>query len=135
MHVNSKLEDNIYTMWDIPVDVRPARVRKCLQFYGRIRFIQWKTCGNSKAAMFTVEFRNENRKSMLDQAWSVHFKKDKICRVTPGTFAREVLESRATHKAIIKNVPTTAIDVLLLRQLKVVKAKAVYISVNRNKNQ
>jgi hypothetical protein len=131
---NRNRVDSIYTMWDISAEVRAAQVRKCLQFYGRIRFIGWKNCGTSKAAIFSVEFKNEKRKAMLDQAWSVHFEEGKTCRVTPGTFAREVLEKRALYKAIVKNIPMTAIEVLLLRQLKAVKAKAVYILVNRNRN-
>ena len=45
-----------------------------------------------------------------------------------------MLKKRALYKAIVRNIPMTAIEVLLLRQLKAVKAKAVYISVNRNRN-
>ena len=59
----------------------------------------------------------------------------KTCRVTPGSFERGILEERASFKAVIKNVPTTAVEVLLLRQLRVVNAKAVYISHNKNQNQ
>ena len=125
----------IFTIWDIPAEVSTPRVKRCLYYFGRTNVLQWKLQGKNKALVFSISFWNEHRRQVLSQAWAVHFEEGKTCRITPGSFAKEILEKRAAHKAVVKNIPKTAVETLLLRQLKVVKAKAVYISFNTNRNQ
>ena len=133
-HVNLA-QSETHTIWDIPLKAYLAQVRRCLHFYGKTKFVQWKPFGKSKALEFSIKFWSEKRMREFKKAWTIHFVEGKTCRVTPGSFEREILEERASFKAVIKNVPTTAVEVLLLRQLRVVNAKAVYISHNKNQNQ
>ena len=67
--------------------------------------------------------------------WAIHLEKDKMSRLTQGRFDAEVLQERSKHKAIIRDVPKSAIETAFLRQIKGTKAKAIYISKNRNGNQ
>ncbi|CAG8785054.1 41486_t:CDS:2, partial [Gigaspora margarita] len=88
-----------------------------------------------KTLEFLIKFYSKSREQIFKQAWTIHFDEERTCLVTLGSFNQELLEKRAEHKAILRNVLTLAIEVLLLHQLIVANAKAVYISHNSNKHQ
>ncbi|CAG8772984.1 26730_t:CDS:2, partial [Dentiscutata erythropus] len=48
---------------------------------------------------------------------------------------KKTLVKRSKFKSVVKNLPKIAAESALLRQLKNIKAKAVYISTNSNRNQ
>ena len=123
------------TLWDIPNETRANQIRKCLSFYGRAIVKRFMSNGKTKAAQIELTFRNPKRKVELQNSWAVHFVNGKMLRVTGGLLDKETLVERSKYKSIIKNLPKTAIETSLLRQLRNIKAKAVYISTNSNGNQ
>ncbi|CAG8576853.1 1691_t:CDS:1, partial [Dentiscutata erythropus] len=48
---------------------------------------------------------------------------------------KETLVERSKFKLVVKNLPKIAAESALLRQLKNIKIKAMYISTNSNGNQ
>src|SRR5260364_130922 len=58
-----------------------------------------------------------------------------MIRLTQGYFDPETLAERSRYKLTTKNIPKWAIESVLLRQLRCINAKAVYISSNSNGNQ
>ena len=58
-----------------------------------------------------------------------------MSRLTQAKFDTETLQERSKFKAILREVPKSAVETALLRQLKETNAKAVYISKNKNGNQ
>src|SRR5260363_82254 len=122
-------------IWDIPLEASPRRVRRCLHFYGKAKFLQWRTQGTKKAAVFEIKFKNRKRGNNLKEAWSIHFEEEKMLRVSEGIFEEGVLAERCKYKAIAENLPKSAIESILLTQLRQVQAKSVYILYNRNKYQ
>src|SRR5260364_287967 len=47
-----------FTIWNISLEASPGRVRRCLHFYGKAKFLQWRTQGTKKAAVFEIKFKN-----------------------------------------------------------------------------
>jgi len=123
------------TLWDIPNGTPARQIRKNLSYYGRVTVKGFMANGKSKAAYVEIEFKNEKRRADLENAWAVHFELGKMVRITQGHYDAESLVERSKHKLILKNVPKAAIETTLLRQLRCINTKAVYISTNRNGNQ
>src|SRR5260363_106939 len=82
-----------------------------------------------------MEFKNEKREKELENAWAVHFENGKMIRLTKRYFDAETLAERSRYKLIAKNIPKWAIESVLLRQLRCINTKVVYISSNSNRNQ
>jgi hypothetical protein len=53
----------------------------------------------------------------------------------PGRFDSEALEKRRKYKAALKDIPKSALESTLLRQLRPLKVKAVFIPNNSNGNK
>ena len=58
-----------------------------------------------------------------------------MCRITSGRFDSEVLEERRKYKAALQDISKSALESMLLRQLRLLRVKAVFISNNSNGNK
>ena len=123
------------TIWDIPNGARANQIRRCLNYYGKAVVKSFMANGKSKAAFVEIEAKDDVKALALKEAWAIHFEEGKLVRITQGTFDKHTLIERSQFKLIAKKIPRSAIESALLRQLRGTKAKAVYISSNRNKNQ
>ena len=132
---NKRPEKINITVWDIPNETRANQIRRYLGYYGKATVLSFMANGKNKAAFIAIEPRDERKKELLQSMWAIHLEKSKMSRLTQGRFDAEVLQERSKHKAIIRDVPKSAIETAFLRQIKGTKAKAVYISKNRNGNQ
>ena len=122
------------TIWDLPFSANTARVRRCLNQYGKTEVKEWCNLKNSKAAYVKIVCRNEEQKRNLQNAWAIHFEEGKTSRFTPDRFDAEKLKDRKEYRLVLKNIPNSAPEAVLLRQLRRFKAKMVFILKNRNNN-
>ncbi|RIB24886.1 hypothetical protein C2G38_2167363 [Gigaspora rosea] len=90
---------------------------------------------NTKAVFLELWPKNTNRRELLQKSWGLHYENGKMTRMTHRRFDKETLLDRNKFKVITKNLPTSVVETVLLRQLKGIKAKVVYISSNNNGNQ
>ncbi|CAG8853868.1 12316_t:CDS:1, partial [Gigaspora margarita] len=91
--------------------------------------------GKFNAALIEIETKNLRRRKELIVAWAIYFEEGKMIKVTQKEFDKETLIEHSKNKMIVKNVSKIVAEATLLRQLKSINAKAVYISLNRNGNQ
>jgi len=89
----------------------------------------------TKAALIQITGWNQKRLDPLATSWSVHFENGSMCRITPGRFDSEVLEERRKYKAALRDIPKSALESTLLRQLRPLRVKAVFIPNNSNGNK
>jgi hypothetical protein len=123
------------TIWDLPKDAKYGRVTRCLSFYGKTRILEWRMLKKTKAALVQITGWSQKRIDLLASSWSVHFEKGSMCRITPGRFDSEVLEKRRKYKAALRDIPKSALESMLLRQLRPLRVKAVFIPNNSNGNK
>ena len=123
------------TIWDIPNEARANQIRRCFSYFGKAMILGFMAGGKSKAAYISLKPRDEKKKAILQSAWAIHFEEGKMSRLTQAKYDTETLQKRSSFKAILKEIPKSATESALLRQLRVINTKAVYISKNRNGNQ
>ncbi|CAG8753916.1 14783_t:CDS:2, partial [Gigaspora margarita] len=87
-----------------------------------------------KKEISPIMANNQIKLEALQNAWALHYEEGKLCRVTLEKFNSDLLQERNIHKAILQNIPRTALESGLLRQFKYYKAKTVFIPNNRNGN-
>ena len=124
-----------FTMWDLPRNTNATRIKSYLSFFGTATVEAWQQNFKTKAAYIKIIPNSEQREKSLKESWSIHLEHGKTFRTTPGKFDITELEGRNQYRTVISNIPTTAYDSLLLRQLKKYKVQAVHILSNSNGNQ
>ncbi|CAG8797064.1 9331_t:CDS:1, partial [Gigaspora rosea] len=75
------------------------------------------------------------KRKIVKENWSLHLDYSKTYRTTSGKFNIAKLEKRNRYRGTISNIPTTAYDSLLLRQLKKYNVQVVHILNNCHGNQ
>ena len=115
--------------------MKALTIKLYLNFFGTATIMAWQQNFRTKAAYVKILPNSEQRGKLLKESWSVYLELGKTYRTTPGKFDIAEIELRNTFRTIITNIPTTAYDSLLLRQLKKYKVQAVHILSNRNGNQ
>src|SRR5260364_270029 len=122
------------TIWDLPEDARVQKIRRCLYTYGKATILSYQRIRNNKAACIEIQCKDQLRLEALKNSWAIHYEAGKLCQVTPREFNADLLQKRNIYKATLQNIPRTALESSLLRQLKYHKAKSVFIPNNRNRN-
>ncbi|CAG8754470.1 6816_t:CDS:10, partial [Gigaspora margarita] len=89
---------------------------------------------NNKVACIKIQCKDHLRLEALKNSWALHYEAGKLCQVTPEKFNADLLQKRNIYKATLQNIPRTALEFSLLKQLKYHKAKLVFISNNKNRN-
>ena len=74
-------------------------------------------------------------KEKLKNLWAIEVEEGRLARISIGNMELNALKKREQYRAIIKNIPSSAMECLLLRQLKKIFAKNVHIRRNSNRNQ
>ena len=124
-----------FTIWDLPKEMRAGEIKNFLSYFGTASILAWQQYPKTKAAYIKIATNLEKRENSLRDNWSVQLNQGKTYRTTPGRFDSTMLEDRNKYKCTIYNVPRTALDSLLLRQLKKYNVQAVHTLCNRNGNQ
>ena len=124
-----------FTLWDLSLETSAEEIKNYLKFFGTATIISWQHFNRTKAAHIRIYINIKTRENSLKENWSLHLSQGKTYRTTPGIFDHKKLEERSKYKATIYNVSNTALDSLLLRQLKDHKVQAVHILSNRHGNR
>ena len=125
-----------FTIWDVPTHISAQQLRKSLSFYGWITVVEWKYGKDSKAAYIRItKFKNYKRELDFTNSWAVSLENGKLVRLTEGRFNKDELIERNRYKARLVNLPRTTVEALLLRRVRTIGAKSVYIPRNRHGNQ
>lgn len=124
-----------FVLWDLPQDYSKYQISKLVERYGRIVKIDWKRMSRGKIAKILLECKTKEDQKKLEETWSIPLELGTTTRVSYGEEAYNIKENRREHKAIIRGVPTNAKEVLLLRQLAKIDARAVHIPFNSNYNR
>ncbi|CAG8817442.1 27361_t:CDS:2, partial [Gigaspora margarita] len=122
-----------YTLWDLPQLFNNGQVKRLIERYGKVQEICWTCEKFSKQAHITLSEKNEKSKKMLKDSWVLPIGKG-LTRITVGNNQEEDLKIRKQHKLTLYSLPRNIAEVLLLRQVRHLKTKAVYIPVNANFN-
>ena len=81
-----------------------------------------------------VSFVEESSFVQGIEAWVIPLTNELLVRITPGLNRKEILESRKQFIAKLYNILQNVNEVLLFRQLKHTRARALYIFKNLNRN-
>ncbi|CAG8803513.1 16663_t:CDS:2 [Gigaspora margarita] len=123
----------IYTLWDLPRLFNNGQVKRLIRRYGKVPEIRW-TCGKfSKQAHIILSKKNEKSKKMLEDSWVLPIEK-RLTRITVGDNQKEDLKIRKQYKLTLYGLLGNTAEVLLLRQVRHLKAKAVYIPAESKNN-
>ena len=68
------------------------------------------------------------------EAWVILLISELLVHITLGSNRKEILENKKQFIARLYNIPQNVNEVLLFRQLKYTRARAVYIFKNSNRN-
>jgi hypothetical protein len=131
---NSKFEIDL-TIWDVPKNLAYQRVSRCLSFYGRITIERQKDVKRGQAMYLHVVCWNKQRYEQLKELWLIHLEEGRMCYIILGIFDEETLEERRRFAAVLFGLPKTALESMLLRQLKHHRVKAVYIPFDSKGHQ
>src|SRR5260363_411284 len=123
------------TIWNLPLEARAGQIKRNLSFYRKVIVKEFLVSKRLKAAFIELWPKNARREEFLESSWGIHYENGKMVQLTQEKFDKDTLWERNKFKAIVRNVPTTTVETALLRQLKGVNARVVYISSNRNWNQ
>ncbi|CAG8730043.1 31833_t:CDS:2 [Gigaspora margarita] len=122
-----------YTLWNLPRLFNNGQVKRLMGRYAKVQEICWTCEKFSKQAHIILSKKNEKSKKMLEDSWVLPIEK-RLTRITVGDNQEEDLEIRKQHRLTLHGLPGNTAEVLLLYQVRHLKAKAVYIPVNANFN-
>ncbi|CAG8452075.1 13532_t:CDS:2, partial [Gigaspora rosea] len=120
---------------DIPLDLPRVMIKKLTERFGKTEILKVERRNRKAEAVVKINFENEEKRQCLEQTWMIPSRAGYMSRITKGVHNPEELKSRKRFRAIIKGLPRTAKEILLLRQLAHTKAKGVFIPPNKNGNQ
>ena len=81
-----------------------------------------------------ISFEEKSRLIQGIETWVIPLMNNLLVHITLGFNRREILESRKQFMLRLYNIPQNVNEVLLFRQLKYTRARAVYIFKNSNRN-
>ncbi|RIB08795.1 hypothetical protein C2G38_2210699 [Gigaspora rosea] len=125
----------IFTLWNISLDVHAYKIKDWLSYYGKTTIKRVNYLEKTKAVVIRINSLADSKLKALKTSWAIQSENGKTLRTTPGEFNENILKERREHKVSISNLPRTATESALVRQLRFIRAKAVYISSNSNSNQ
>lgn len=122
------------TLWDLPGWYSSGQVRRLLSHLGQSNRISFTETRQGKRAVVNLQVEDDSQEREITNTWALGLENGKLTRLTPGILDFLLLNERRKYSSTLSNIPPNASETLILRAVKSLGAKAVYIPYNSNWN-
>jgi hypothetical protein len=122
------------TLWDLPLGYSNQEIKRLVKNFGSAEEIRTQRRNYYQVAEVKIFINSEEQERKIKTNWVLGLENGKLTRLTLGMINAEDLKEREGFRAILTNIPSSALETLLLRSLQATGAKAVYIPYNSNRN-